>query len=201
MYRMKLLICTGSGCVSNGALRIKEAFEEELKKHNLQEEIQLVTTGCRGYCAKGPMVYVEPEGIVYQIHSQETVPGVVKEHFLEGKPVQKLMYTSQNGGYPVPKMKDIGFFGKQRLVALANRGVIDPEKIDEYIARDGYRALAKALTRMTPEGIIEEIKRAGLRGRSAGTSPETRSTSSATPTRVTQAHSWTARSWSLILTR
>jgi NADH:ubiquinone oxidoreductase subunit F (NADH-binding)/(2Fe-2S) ferredoxin/NAD-dependent dihydropyrimidine dehydrogenase PreA subunit len=165
MYRMKLLICTGSGCVSNGALRIKEAFEEELKKHDLQEEIQLVTTGCRGYCAKGPMVYVEPEGIVYQIHSPETVPGVVKEHFLEGKPVQKLMYTSQNGGYPVPKMKDIGFFGKQRLVALANRGVIDPEKIDEYIARDGYRALAKALTRMTPEGIIEEIKRAGLRGR------------------------------------
>jgi NADH:ubiquinone oxidoreductase subunit F (NADH-binding)/(2Fe-2S) ferredoxin/Pyruvate/2-oxoacid:ferredoxin oxidoreductase delta subunit len=164
-YRMNLMICTGSSCVSNGALRVKEVLEAELKEQNLEDEIQITTTGCNGFCAKGPMLYVEPDGIVYQIRSEESIHDLVQEHFLMGRPVQKLMYTPPEQEAPVPKMKDIGFFGKQRLIALANRGVIDPEKIDEYIARGGYRALAKALTRMTPEDIIEEIKRSGLRGR------------------------------------
>lgn len=164
-YRMNLLICTGTGCVSNGAFEIKRALEDELKKQKLDEEIQVVTTGCNGFCANGPIVVVQPDGIFYQLLTEEVIPYLVEEHFLKGRPVPKLMYTPPKEESPIPKMADIGFFKKQRLIALANRGVVDPESIDEYIGRDGYKALAKALTAMTPEGIIDEMLEAGLRGR------------------------------------
>jgi NADH:ubiquinone oxidoreductase subunit F (NADH-binding)/(2Fe-2S) ferredoxin/Pyruvate/2-oxoacid:ferredoxin oxidoreductase delta subunit len=164
-YRMNLMICTGTGCVSNGAFRIKESLEEELRKQDLQDEVQIVTTGCNGFCANGPIVVVQPDGIFYQLLTEDVIPYLVEEHFLKGRPVQKLMYTPPEKETPVPKMKDIGFFGKQRLIALANRGIINPEEIDEYIARDGYRALSKALTKMKPQDIIDEIKKSGLRGR------------------------------------
>jgi len=164
-YRKNLMICTGTGCVSNGAFRIKESLEEELRKRALQDEIQIVTTGCNGFCANGPIVGVEPDGIFYQMLTEEVIPYLVDEHFLKGSPVQKFMYTPPEKEAPLPKLKDIGFFGKQRLIALANRGIINPEEIDEYIAHDGYRALAKALTKMTSVDIIEEIKSSGLRGR------------------------------------
>ena len=164
-YRMNLMICTGTGCVSNGAFRIKESLEEELSKLDLQDEVQVVTTGCNGFCANGPIVVVQPDGIFYQLLTEDVIPYLVEEHFLKGRPVQKLMYIPPEEETPVPKMKDIGFFGKQRLIALANRGIINPEEIDEYIGRDGYKAFSKALTRMTPQDIIEEIKKSGLRGR------------------------------------
>jgi NADP-reducing hydrogenase subunit HndC len=163
--RMNLMICTGTGCVSNGAFRIKDMLERELEKQNLQDEIRVVTTGCNGFCANGPIVVVQPEGIFYQMLTEDVIPYLVEEHFLKGRPVPNLMYKPPEGETVVPKMKDIGFFGKQRLIALANRGVVNPEEIDEYIARDGYKALARALTDMTPEGIIDEILRSGLRGR------------------------------------
>jgi NADH:ubiquinone oxidoreductase subunit F (NADH-binding)/(2Fe-2S) ferredoxin/Pyruvate/2-oxoacid:ferredoxin oxidoreductase delta subunit len=162
---MNLMICTGTGCVSNGAFRIKDVLEEEIGKQGLQDEVRVVTTGCNGFCANGPIVVVQPDGIFYQMLTEDVIPYLVEEHFLKGRPVQKLMYTPPEEETPVPKMKDIGFFGKQRLIALANRGIINPEEIDEYIGRDGYRALAKALTQMTPQGIIDEIKNSGLRGR------------------------------------
>jgi NADH:ubiquinone oxidoreductase subunit F (NADH-binding)/(2Fe-2S) ferredoxin/NAD-dependent dihydropyrimidine dehydrogenase PreA subunit len=171
---MNLMICTGTGCVSNGAFRIRDALESELAKQNLQDEIQVVTTGCNGFCANGPIVVVQPDGIFYQMLTEDVIPYLVEEHFLKGRPVQKLMYIPPEREAPVPMMKDIGFFGKQRLIALANRGIINPEEIDEYIARDGYMGLAKALNEMTPEGIIEEIRTAGLRGRGGAGFPTAR---------------------------
>jgi NADH:ubiquinone oxidoreductase subunit F (NADH-binding)/(2Fe-2S) ferredoxin len=159
------MLCAGTGCVSNGAFRIKETFERELQKHDLQDEVGVVMTGCNGFCAQGPVAVVRPDDIFYQLLSEDNVAHLVEEHFLKGRPVQKLMYTPPTEELPVPKMSDIGFFSKQRLITLRNRGMIDPEQIDEYIARDGYMALSKALTEMTPEQIIEEVKVSGLRGR------------------------------------
>jgi len=159
------MVCTGTGCVSGGAFEIKKTLEEELKKQKLDEEVQIITTGCNGFCANGPIVVVQPDGVFYQMLTPEVIPYLVEEHFLKGRPVPKLMYTPPKEEAPIPKMKDIGFFSKQRLIALANRGIVDPESIDEYIGRGGYKALAKALTEMTPDAIIEEILHAGLRGR------------------------------------
>ncbi|MHC4253180.1 MAG: NADH-ubiquinone oxidoreductase-F iron-sulfur binding region domain-containing protein, partial [Planctomycetota bacterium] len=123
------------------------------------------TTGCQGFCAQGPIAIVHPEGIFYELLKVEDVPHLVEEHFLKGRPVKKLMYTPPEGEQPVPKIAEISFFSKQRLIALRNRGLIDPEKIDEYIARDGYASAAKALTTMTPKEIRAEVKGSGLRGR------------------------------------
>jgi NADH-quinone oxidoreductase subunit F len=159
------MLCAGTGCVSNKSLKIQESLEVELKKHNLQDEVRVVLTGCNGFCAQGPVMVVKPDDIFYQLLTEEDIPHLVEEHFLKGRPVKRLLYTPPAEELPVPKMSDIGFFSKQRLIALRNRGLIDPELIDEYIARDGYTALAKALTTMTPEKIIEEVKISGLRGR------------------------------------
>ncbi|KKM28038.1 hypothetical protein LCGC14_1568690 [marine sediment metagenome] len=163
--RMHLMLCAGTGCVSNKSLKISEVLEKELKKHKLEQEILVVLTGCNGFCAQGPIMVVHPDEIFYQMLTEKDIPHLVEEHFLKGRPVKKLMYTPPKEEAPVPKMSDIGFFKEQRLIALRNRGLIDPEKIDEYIARDGYSALARALTSMTPETIIKEIKDSGLRGR------------------------------------
>jgi NADH:ubiquinone oxidoreductase subunit F (NADH-binding)/(2Fe-2S) ferredoxin len=162
---MHLMLCAGTGCVSNGSYRIKAALERELAKHGLEDEIAVVMTGCNGFCAQGPVMTVQPDGVFYQLLTEKDIPHLVEEHFLKGRPVQRLMYTPPEAKSPVPRMSDIGFFQKQRLIALRNRGLIDPEKIDEYIARGGYRALAKALTTMKREEIVEEIKKSGLRGR------------------------------------
>ncbi len=163
--RTHIMLCAGTGCVSNGAFKIKESLERELKKHDLENEVSVVMTGCNGFCAQGPVAVVKPDDIFYQLLGDDDIPHLVEEHFLKGRPVQKLMYTPPAEESPVPTMSNIGFFSKQRLIALRNRGMIDPEQIDEYIARDGYSALAKALTKMKPKQIIEEIKKSGLRGR------------------------------------
>jgi len=164
-HRMHLMVCAGTGCVSNRSLEVREALQKEIHRRGLHEEIDVVTTGCNGFCGAGPLVVVQPEGIFYQQVSAKDVPHLVEEHFLKGRPVQRLMYSPPEQPAPLPKMADIPFFSRQRLIALRNRGLIDPEKIDDYIARDGYTALAKALTRMTPEEILNEVKVAGLRGR------------------------------------
>ncbi len=164
-YRTHLMICAGTGCVSNNAFKIKEALQREIKRFDLEDEVMIVTTGCNGFCAQGPIMVVQPDGIFYQMLTEENIPHLVEEHLLKGRPVKKLMYTPTEEERPIPKMSDIGFFKKQRLIALRNRGLIDPERIDEYIARDGYSALAKALLEMSPEQIIREIKNSGLRGR------------------------------------
>ncbi len=164
-YRTHVMLCAGTGCVANGSFKIKEVLERELKKHDLQDEVGVVMTGCNGFCAQGPVAVVKPDDIFYQLLKEDDIAHLVEEHFLKGRPVQKLMYTPPAEESPVPKMSDIDFFSKQRLIALRNRGMIDPEQIDEYIARGGYTALVKALTGMTPKQIVEQIKQSGLRGR------------------------------------
>ncbi len=164
-YRLHLMLCAGTACVSNKSFKIKEILEEELKKQELGNEVLVVMTGCNGFCAVGPVMTVKPDGIFYHTLTEDVIPYLVEEHFLKGRPVKKLMFTPPAEEIVIPKMMDIGFFSRQTLIALRNRGLIDPEIIDEYIARDGYRALAKALTEMSPEEIIKEIKNSGLRGR------------------------------------
>mgnify|MGYP001120462304 FL=1 len=164
-YRAHLLVCAGTGCVSCGSFKIKDALEEEIRKRKLQDEVQVVATGCNGFCERGPIVLVQPDGVFYQLLKPEDVPHLVEEHLLKGRPVKKLMYVPPAEKQPVPKMKDIEFFKHQRLIVLRNRGRIDPERIEEYIAYDGYEAAAKALGSMAPEEIVAEVSAAGLRGR------------------------------------
>lgn len=170
-YRINLMICAGTGCVSNRSFHIRDALERELKKHNLEKEVLIVMTGCNGFCAAGPIMLVQPDGIFYQQVKEEDIPFLVEEHFLKGRPIKRLMYTPPTELEPIPKMADISFFKKQILIALRNKGIVDPEKIDDYIARDGYAALSKVLTEMKPEEVIKVIQKSGLRGRGGGGFP------------------------------
>lgn len=164
-FRTHLMLCAGTGCVSNGTFAIKEVLERELEKHNLQDEVAVVMTGCNGFCAQGPLMVVQPDGIFYQYLTTENISHLVEEHFLKGRPVKKLMYVPPGEESPIPELHSIPFFKDQRLIAMRNRGMIDPDNIEEYIARDGYKALAKVLTSIKPEDVIKEISDAGLRGR------------------------------------
>jgi NADH:ubiquinone oxidoreductase subunit F (NADH-binding)/(2Fe-2S) ferredoxin/NAD-dependent dihydropyrimidine dehydrogenase PreA subunit len=164
-YRTHVMVCAGTGCVACGSMQLRERLSAELENHGLSDEVQLVITGCNGFCAEGPIVVVYPEGIFYKKLTPEDVPFLVEEHFLKGRPVQKFLYTVPSAKEKVPLMKDIPFFQHQVLRALRNRGLIDAENINEYIARDGYSALHKVLSSMKPEEVIEEVKRSGLRGR------------------------------------
>lgn len=164
-YRTHVLVCAGTACVSNNSLNIKAAFEREIKKQGLENEIQVVETGCNGFCERGPITVIQPDDVFYQQLEEKDIPFLVEEHFLKGRPVEKLMYIPEEKKEPITKMKDIEFFKHQRLVVLKNRGRMDPEQIDEYIGFDGYKALAKTLISMTPQNIISEIKASGLRGR------------------------------------
>ncbi len=164
-FRQHLLVCAGTGCVANHSFEIKEELEKEIIRRGLQDEIQLVTTGCQGFCERGPIVIVQPDGIFYQRIKKKDIPHLVEEHLLKGRPVNDLMYVPAPEERPVPKMMDIDFFKHQRLIILRNRGRLDPENIEEYIGFDGYKAMEVALTKMSPEGIIREVKESGLRGR------------------------------------
>ena len=163
--RTQLLMCAGTGCVSTKSFEVCDALVAEIKARGLEDEVQVVTTGCQGFCAQGPIMIVQPEGIFYQKLTIKDVPHLVEEHLIKGRPVEKLMYVPSKGEPALPTLNEIDFFSKQRLIVLRNRGLIDPEVIDEYIGRDGYQALAKVLTSMTPDQVIDEVKRSGLRGR------------------------------------
>ncbi|MEO0122529.1 MAG: NADH-quinone oxidoreductase subunit NuoF [candidate division WOR-3 bacterium] len=164
-FRLDLLVCAGTGCVSNRSFVVKEALEKEIAKRGLQEEVRVIATGCQGFCERGPIVIAQPDSIFYQRVTEKDVPYLVEEHLIKGRPAKKLMYVPEKEALPVPKMSDIGFFKHQRLIVLRNRGRLDPENIEEYIAFDGYQALQKVLSSMKPEQVIEEIKKSGLRGR------------------------------------
>ena len=164
-YRAHLLVCAGTGCVSCGAFKVKEAIEKEIQKRKLQDEVMVIATGCNGFCERGPILMVHPDGVFYQQLKVDDIPFLIEEHLLKGRPVKKLMYIPPEEKEPIPRMKDIEFFKHQRLIVLRNRGRIDPEKVEEYIAFDGYEAMGKALSEMTPEKIISEITASGLRGR------------------------------------
>jgi len=163
--RSNIMLCGGTGCIASGGLKVKDALEAELSKHNLSDQISVTITGCNGFCAEGPIMTVYPEGIFYEKLTVDNIPFLVEEHFVKGRPVEKFMYKEADKKAAVPAINEIPFFKLQVLRALRNKGLIDPEKIEEYIARDGYMAAAKALTEMTPQDVIAEIKNSGLRGR------------------------------------
>jgi len=164
-YRSDLLLCGGTGCHASGSQEVKRILQQELARLKLDQEIRVIETGCNGFCAQGPLMIVQPDGIFYQKLKPEDIPHLVEEHFLKGRPVKKLFYKVPASAETIPSMEDIPFYSKQKLIVLRNRGVIDPESIDEYIARDGYMGASKALLEMTPEQITEEVKKSGLRGR------------------------------------
>jgi len=166
LYRAHVLICGGTGCTSSGSTNVLETFTKELEKNGIQNEVKLVRTGCFGLCEEGPVVIVYPEGAFYSRVKVEDVPEIVTEHLLKGRIVKRLLYhDSVSHDETIKSLNEVGFYKKQMRIALRNCGVIDPENIDEYIAYDGYKALAKVLTEMTPEQVIETLKASGLRGR------------------------------------
>lgn len=164
-YRVHLMICAGTSCVLNGSLDMRDALVEEIHKKGLQDEVFVGTTGCNGFCAAGPLMVAYPDEIFYQKLTDKDVPYFVEEYLIKGRTLKKHLFESPEAEEAIPKIKDIGFFSSQILVALKNRALIDPDNIDEYIARDGYLGAAKALLEMTSEQIIEEMKASGLRGR------------------------------------
>ena len=164
-WRAQVLVCAGAGCVSCGCRKIKEAIVSKLEKYGLQQEIKVIETGCIGSCNLGPLVLINPEGVLYQKLTPEDAEDIVALHLAHGRQVERLMYKDPATGKPVPRMEDIDFFRYQQKIVLRNCGLIDPMNIDEYIAREGYQALHKVLTSMTPEAVVEAVINSGLRGR------------------------------------
>lgn len=171
MYRSHVLVCGGTGCTSSNSLAIIDALESEIAKKGLQEEVKVVRTGCFGLCALGPIMIVYPEGSFYSQVKVEDVPEIVEEHLLKGRLVKRLLYDETVTMDDVKTLQETDFYKKQHRVALRNCGVIDPENIDEYIAFDGYMALAKCLKELTPAEVIQIVKDSGLRGRGGGGFP------------------------------
>jgi len=164
-FRSHVLVCTGGGCIASGALAVSAAFGEELERHGLTTEVQVVETGCLGPCAVGPVALVYPDGVFYQNIKVPDVAEIVEEHLLKGRVVPRLVSHAPGTEKSIAEMRDVEFFNRQVKIVLRNSGLIDPLKIEDYIARDGYAALAKALTDMTPETIVAEVLASGLRGR------------------------------------
>ncbi len=165
MYRSHVLVCGGTGCTSSGSAKIIEAFEDEIRQVGLENEVKVVRTGCFGLCALGPVVIIYPEGSFYSRVNPDDVKEIVDEHLLKGRIVKRLLYTETVEEDTVKSLNETDFYKKQMRVALRNCGVINPEDINEYIAYDGYQALGKVLTEMTPDDVIDVMKRSGLRGR------------------------------------
>ncbi|NTV52874.1 MAG: hypothetical protein HGA76_07685, partial [Candidatus Firestonebacteria bacterium] len=163
--RTHVLICAGAGCVASGSLDVGAAFRAEIKRRDLEREISVVETGCLGPCMAGPVTMVYPEGIFYENVKGSCVAEIVEEHLVRGRMVERLLHHDPVEGKVTPKLQDIAFFRKQVKQVLRNCGRIDPLRVEEYIARNGYQALAKCLTAMAPDRVIEEVKRSGLRGR------------------------------------
>lgn len=171
IYRSHILICKGTGCVASGSESLMEAFQREIEKNGLTKEVRVVQTGCLGLCELGPNVLIYPEGSYYCSVKADDVPEIIEEHLLKGRIVERLLYKEHETTERHLSLMDIDFYKRQRRIALRNCGLINPEAIEEYIANDGYQALAKALTQMKPQEVIDEIKKAGLRGRGGGGFP------------------------------
>ena len=168
MYRSHVLVCGGTGCTSSGSQQIIDVLKKEIKAAGLENEIEVVKTGCFGLCALGPIMIVYPEGTFYSMVQEKDIPEIVSEHLVKGRIVSRLVYdetVTENG---IKSLQDTAFYSKQHRVALRNCGVISPENIEEYIGTGGYEALGKVLTEMTPEEVIQTILDSGLRGRGGG---------------------------------
>ena len=161
----EVLVCGGTGCTSSGSRRIIERLKEEIRKRGLESDVKVIMTGCFGLCALGPIMIVYPEGAFYSRVQEENIPEIVEEHLLKGNVVTRLLYQETVKGNLVLPLQDTPFYKKQMRVALRNCGVINPENVEEYIATDGYQALGRVLTEMTPQEVIDTISKSGLRGR------------------------------------
>ena len=192
MIRAHVLICGGTGCTSSGSKTLQEAFNNSLEKFGLTEEIKMVQTGCFGLCALGPIVIVYPDGTFYSRVSAEDVDEIVEEHLLKGRIVDRLVYSDTDTDEIVKEqsknisLSDTKFYKSQKRIVLRNCGVIDPDNIDEYIAMDGYAALGKVLTEMTPEDVIKVVSDSGLRGRGGGGFPTGRKWALCAPNKADQ---------------
>ena len=189
MIRAHVLICGGTGCTSSGSNAIQQAFAENIEKCGLTEEVKVVQTGCFGLCALGPVVIVHPDGTFYSRVEEKDVEGIVSEHLLKGRIVERLVYNDTGSDAPVEgnvSLNDTAFYKTQNRVVLRNCGVIDPESIEEYIAMDGYAALGKVLTEMTPDDVIKTITDSGLRGRGGGGFPTGRKWALTAPNKAPQ---------------
>ena len=164
-YRMHVLVCGGTGCTSSGSQKIINALETELEKNNLQEEICVVKTGCYGLCALGPIMIVYPDAAFYSMVKVEDIPEIVNEHLINGKIVTRLLYQETVTPDGIKSLDETNFYKKQKRIALRNCGIIDPECIDEYIGTNGYQAIGKVVTEMTPDEVIQTLLDSGLRGR------------------------------------
>lgn len=164
-WRAQVLVCAGAGCVSSGCRKIRDAIIDTVEDHDLQNEVKVIETGCIGSCNLGPLVLINPEGVLYQKLTPEDAEDIVVEHLSRGKLVERLLYKDPATGKAVEKLEDIDFFKYQQKIVLRNCGLIDPMNIEEYIARDGYQALSKVLTSMTQEEVIDAVIKSGLRGR------------------------------------
>ncbi|GHU53831.1 NADH dehydrogenase [Clostridia bacterium] len=171
MFRSQVLVCGGTGCTSGGSTKIVEALHAEIAKNNLENEVNIVTTGCFGLCANGPIVLVYPEGVFYSQVKVENIATIVSEHLLKGRIVKSLVYDETLDKDAIKSLNETNFYKKQHRIALRNCGVINPEDIDEYIGTGGYEALGKVLTSMKPEDVIQTILDSGLRGRGGGGFP------------------------------
>ena len=166
MFRSNVLVCGGTGCTSSNSEQIIEKLQEEIKAQGLEKEVNVIRTGCFGLCALGPIMVVYPEGAFYSRVTVEDVPEIVSEHLLKGRIVKRLLYQETVVDDNTTKsLNETTFYAKQMRIALRNCGVINPENIDEYIAQDGYAALGKVLTEMTPQEVIDLVLASGLRGR------------------------------------
>lgn len=165
IFRSHVLVCGGTGCSSSKSALIKQRFEEKIKEVNLDNEVQVVGTGCFGLCEAGPVVIIYPEGTFYARMSVDRVDEIVEEHLLKGRIVRKYLFDESAKNEQIKPLSEVDFYKKQKRVALRNCGLINPENINEYIARDGYMALGKVLTEMTPDEVIKLVKDSGLKGR------------------------------------
>ncbi|MCK5849135.1 MAG: NAD(P)H-dependent oxidoreductase subunit E, partial [Caldisericia bacterium] len=163
IYRIHALICAGGQCISAGGNDFEAELKQEIKKLGLEEEVQIVETGCMGACEMGPMMVVYPKGTLYTHLKPSDAKEIVEEHFLKGRPVSRLMWKKEEGQFPT--LEEVPFFSLQTKIVLRNCGMIDPENINEYIARDGYIGLANALENMSPKDVIQEVIDSELRGR------------------------------------
>ena len=170
-YRSQVLICGGTGCTSSGSMDILKAMKEELKKRGLENEVEIIRTGCFGLCSNGPVVIVYPEGAFYSKVKVEDVPELVEEHLVKGRLLKRLLYKKSIENDKIKSLNNVDFYKKQKRIVLRRCGVIDPENIDEYIASDGYKAIEKVLTTMKPADVIKVLKDSGLRGRGGGGFP------------------------------
>ncbi len=170
-YKGMIMVCTGTGCVATGGFDIRDIFNETIKKHGIEKDWIAIGTGCNGFCAVGPIAVIQPQGVFYQKIEPSDIEEIVKEHMIGGKVVERLLHKDPVTGAINEKMEEIPFFSKQQLIALRNKGLIDPENIDHYIARGGYTALKSVLELNDPERTIQEVIKSGIRGRGGGGFP------------------------------